>query len=140
MKLCSLSPNLMVENVNDTITYYQDILGFSLRMAVDDTNGVHMSTLPHGKTAIYGQLVRDDVEIMVQQQESLVEDIPALAGHTMAASATFYITVTDIKTLYDELAGKADCVKALETTWYNMQEFYIRDLNGYILGFAEQAK
>lgn len=29
-------------------------------------------------------------------------------------------------------------VKELSTTWYGMNEFYIRDNNGYVLGFAEQ--
>jgi hypothetical protein len=28
--------------------------------------------------------------------------------------------------------------KELETTWYGMREFYIKDCNGYILGFAER--
>jgi len=26
----------------------------------------------------------------------------------------------------------------LETAWYGMQEFYIKDCNGYISGFAER--
>jgi len=29
-------------------------------------------------------------------------------------------------------------VTDLKTTWYGMQEFYLKDLNGYILGFAEK--
>ncbi len=28
----------------------------------------------------------------------------------------------------------------LKTTWYGMQEFYLKDFNGYILGFAEKAE
>ncbi|EKB58258.1 hypothetical protein HMPREF9700_02066 [Bergeyella zoohelcum CCUG 30536] len=31
-------------------------------------------------------------------------------------------------------------ITELKTTWYGMQEFYLKDLNGYILGFAEKAE
>ncbi len=138
MELCTLTPNLMVEDVNDTIRYYLKILGFSLVMAVDEEKNIHLSGLPEGKTAIYAQLSRDSVEVMVQRRDSLAEDIPALENHPISASASLYITVTDIEELYREIHAKADCVKKLETTWYNMREFYIQDINGYILGFAEQ--
>ncbi|MEN8188262.1 MAG: VOC family protein [Thermodesulfobacteriota bacterium] len=138
MELCSLTPNLMVEDVNRTINYYREALGFSLLMAVDEEKNIHLSDLPKDKTAIYAQLSRDSVEIMVQQQKSLAEDIPALANHPISASATLYISVKDIEKLYSEILPKADCVKKLSTTWYNMQEFFIRDINGYILGFAEE--
>lgn len=38
------------------------------------------------------------------------------------------------------LKKKVEIAKELSTTWYGMNEFYIRDNNGYILGFAEQKK
>ncbi len=38
----------------------------------------------------------------------------------------------------DIIKSKAEVVKDLETVWYGMQEFYIKDCNGYILGFAER--
>ncbi len=40
--------------------------------------------------------------------------------------------------LHQELKSKAEIVKELGTAWYGMQEFYINDCNGYILGFAER--
>ena len=51
---------------------------------------------------------------------------------------SFYIEVEDINALYQEIKPKAGVVKELETAWYGMQEFYIKDCNGYILGFAER--
>jgi len=32
-----------------------------------------------------------------------------------------------------------EIVQDLATTWYGMREFYIRDLDGYLLGFGEKA-
>ena len=140
LELCTLTPNLMVEDVNETIKYYEVILGFSQRMAVDEGKNMHFTDIPEGTTAVYAQLTRGSVEIMIQRQDSLITDIPALANHPISASATLYITVTDIEELYGELKAKADVVNELDTTWYNMREFYIRDINGYILGFAEQQR
>lgn len=30
--------------------------------------------------------------------------------------------------------------KRITTTWYGQREFYIKDINGYILGFASKAQ
>ncbi|KAF5424010.1 MAG: hypothetical protein C5S41_05945 [Candidatus Methanomarinus sp.] len=40
---------------------------------------------------------------------------------------SFYIEVEDINALYQEIKPKAGVVKELETAWYGMQEFYIKD-------------
>ena len=61
-----------------------------------------------------------------------------LKGREIGASVSFYIEVEDINTIYNEIKEKAEVVKELETTWYGMQEFYVKDCNGYILGFAEK--
>jgi uncharacterized glyoxalase superfamily protein PhnB len=50
----------------------------------------------------------------------------------------FYIDVENIEETYKQLEGRVEIAKTLETTWYGMREFYIRDCNGYILGFAER--
>jgi len=57
---------------------------------------------------------------------------------TLGDSVSFYIEVEAINALYQEIKPKAEVVKELETAWYGMQEFYIKDCNGYILGFAER--
>jgi len=52
----------------------------------------------------------------------------------------FYIDVENIKEIYTQLEDHVEIVKALETTWYGMLEFYIRDCNNYILGFGEKVR
>ncbi len=139
MQLTKLSPNLMVQNVKKSIEYYQTILGFSVAMAVDEDKNIHFSEIPAEKRILYALIVKDGVEIMFQQQESMKEDIPAFSEHSIGASVSFYITVEDIDQLYARMKKQVDCIKELETTWYSMREFYIRDIDGYILCFAEAA-
>ncbi len=53
---------------------------------------------------------------------------------------SFYIDIEGIKELHEDLKAKNLQITELKTTWYGMQEFYLKDINGYILGFAETAE
>lgn len=66
------------------------------------------------------------------------EDIPVFKNVTQGASLLFYIDVEGINIVYDSLRDKVEIVKDIERTWYGMKEFYIKDCNGYILGFGEK--
>jgi catechol 2,3-dioxygenase-like lactoylglutathione lyase family enzyme len=127
--LNKLTPNLMVEDVARTLAFYVDVLGFETVM-----------TLP--ETAPFGFAIvrRDQVELMFQSRQSLSENVPALTGAPIGASQTFYIEVTGLRELYESLRGKVETVVDLHTTFYGTQEFYFRDLNGYILSFSEAGR
>lgn len=137
MKLNKLTPNFAVQDIRKTVSYYQDILGFKLMMAVpEDKSGID-GELDESKTYIYAMMGRDNVELMFQRLDSIEEDIPPLKEFEQGASVSFYMEVEDIEFLYQAIKSKTDVVVDLKTAWYGMQEFYIRDCNGYILGFAE---
>ena len=124
--LKKLTPNLMVEAVQRTLAFYQDVLGFKVLM-----------TLPDQAPFDFAIMQRDQVELMFQSRASLSENVPALSGYSIGASQTFYIEVQGLKDLYESLRDKVDIVVDLHTTFYGTQEFYFRDVNGYILSFAE---
>ena len=48
--------------------------------------------------------------------------------------------IEGIEEFHQEMKLKSLQVTDLKMTWYGMQEFYLKDLNGYILGFAEKAE
>lgn len=139
MKLNKLTPNFAVGNIEKTVVFYRDVLGFKLEMAVpEDKSGIE-TELNKNKSYVYAMMKRDGVEFMFQRTDSIGEDIPPLKGMKHGASVSFYMEVEGIEALYQELnSKKAEVVKKLGTVWYGMQEFYIRDCNGYILGFAER--
>jgi len=136
--LNTLTPNMMVENVNRTVEFYRDVLGFNFFMAVTKEGRETLMEMPQDKTLVYAMMKSGGVEVMFQEKESLYEDIPAFKGTDVGGSVSFYINVDDVKALFETLKDKTDVVKKLHTTWYGMNEFYIRDCNGYILGFSEQ--
>lgn len=62
-----LTPNLMVENVNKTVEFYKDILGFETVMTVPEEGVFNWAMMKNG-----------NVEIMFQTKENLVKEIPDL--------------------------------------------------------------
>ena len=119
----------MVEDVQQTLSFYQDVLGFKVLM-----------TLPDQSPFDFAIVQRDQVELMFQSRSSLSENVPALNGHPIGASQTFYIEVEGLTKLYENLRNKVDIAVDLHTTFYGTQEFYFRDVNGYILSFTEPVK
>ncbi len=133
-----MSPNMMVEDVQRTIKFYRDLIGFDFVMAVPmDRREVLMET-PGNERLAYAMMKRGNVEMMFQARESLSEDIPAFLGVGVGASVSFYFEVENIQEHYEKLKDKVTVVKAISTTWYGMREFYIKDCNGYILGFSQR--
>ena len=98
-----------------------------------------MMTLPESAPFDFAIVQRDGLELMFQSRTSLSENVPALAGSPIGASQTFYIEVSGIRDLYEQLREKVEIVVDFHTTFYGTSEFYFRDLNGYILSFSEPA-
>ena len=137
MLLKKLTPNLMVEDVNRTVAFYNNVLGFELVMAVPENSQEVLIALPRDKQLIYAMLKCGNIEIMFQAKDSLAGDMPVFKDREVGGSLTFYIEVENIAALYSKLKEKVSVIKELHTTFYGMREFYIQDCNGYILGFAE---
>ena len=139
MKFKKLTPNFSVRDVKDTILFYQDVLGFKLEMVVPNNENIIEQNLTEGKIYNYAMMSKDEVFVMFLEERCLKEDIPVFKNVTQGASSLlFYIDVEGINSVYDSLRDKVEIVKDIERTWYGMKEFYIKDCNGYILGFREK--
>jgi uncharacterized glyoxalase superfamily protein PhnB len=79
-----------------------------------------------------------EVEIMLQEQKSLVENVPAFGEvQDIRSSAVLYFEVEDVVALAAKLKQHCPVVRDLHDTFYGMKEIYVKDLNGYVLGFAQ---
>lgn len=128
MKLGNLVPNVMVEDVNQTIEFYKETLDFEVLATAPETGQFDWAMLGNGET-----------RLMFQSRTSLGGEIPTLAGRPIGASMTFYIQTDSIQVLHDKLQGKVEFVQELHTTFYGAQEFAVLDCNGYILAFSQGA-
>jgi uncharacterized glyoxalase superfamily protein PhnB len=126
--LNSLTPNLMVNDVEETIEYYTDILGFTL-----------LKTVPEKGNPDWAMVKRNDVILMFQSAKSLKDELPKLKSQKPGGGLTFYIKVDRITELHEELVdNEVEIISDLESTFYDTIEFSIIDNNGYVLTFSEE--
>ncbi len=125
----SMTPNLMVQDVNKSIDFYRGVLGFEVIATVPDSGKFDWAWMKHGT-----------VELMVQTMPSLVQDLPEFKGKPIGATQTLYTKVEDVKKLFAHIKDKANVVLGLKTTFYGMEEFSIKDPDGYLITFASEVK
>jgi uncharacterized glyoxalase superfamily protein PhnB len=126
MKLLEITPNLMVEDVNQTVRFYEDVLGFKLDQSVPESGQFDWASVRSG-----------GVEIMFQARSSLSTDLPSFQELPTGGTLTLFIQMTGIQELYGHTQPQVELVQELNETFYGMREFSIKDPNGYFLTFAE---
>ena len=121
----SLTLNIYVENVSNTLDFYK-LLGFETVMSVPED-----STDP-----IWAMVQNGNVNLMFESFTSIEGKLPEISRQP-GGSLLLYIKVKDIKTLFDSLKDKVTVLHELSTTFYGATEFSIKDLNNYVITFAE---
>ena len=139
MALTKLAPNLMVDDVNRTVEFYQEVLGFEFVMGVIEELQEVLTTYQQDRSLDYAMMKCGNVEVMFQAKRSLAEALPLLRSREIGGTFTLYMELDSVSELYARIRDQVTIVKDLHTTFYGMQEFYIEDCNGYILTFAEAA-
>ncbi len=131
-----LTPNMAVKDVRETVNYYVENFGFTLVMAVNDDKSAIGDTLVEGKEYVWANVMNGNVGFMFQKEDSFVVDIGEIYSE-IGSSSTYYIEIENIDAFYESLKDKVEVVKAIDNAWYGAREFYVRDCNGYVLGFSE---
>lgn len=131
----------MVADVNKAIDFYIEVLGFQHVMSVPmGSEQVHFEYSPN-QPLVYSLIKHGEVEIMLQEQKSLIENVPAFGDvgdvHDIRSSAILYFEVDNVVALAEKLKQHCSVVRDLHDTFYGMKEIYVKDLNGYVLGFAQ---
>ncbi len=122
----TVTVNIMVENVEETVEFYERKLGFQKVLSVPET----------GKNLNFAIVGKDHISIMFQKQDSLLEEYPSLQKESIVPTFTLFITVKDVRKLYDELKDHVTLAAPLHQTFYGKDEFAIFDNNGNILTIA----
>ena len=120
----SLSPNIFVKDMNATIAFYKT-LGFKLVMNV-----------PEQGDFVWTMMTCGSVSFMFQTFASLGDTLPDISRHE-GGSLLLYIKLKNIRAFFDDIKHKVTVLQGLEKTFYGATEFSIKDINGYILTFAE---
>ena len=120
----SLSPNLFVKNIKKSVDFYKK-LGFKTTMSV-----------PEKAPFVWVMMKCGNVTIMLQTMESLGKELPEIK-RIGGGSLLFYINIKGIQKFFKKVKPKVEVLKGLEKTFYGATEFSIKDVDGYVLTFAE---
>lgn len=140
MKAKKLTPNFEVNNVKHSVDFYSKYLGFNLVMTVPESQDGIEYSFAKEKEYVYAMVQKDDVELFFQRTDSFKDDVILSQGIPIGASVSFYMDIEGINEFYETLKNEKLQITDMKTTWYGMQEFYLKDLNGYILGFAQKVE
>jgi uncharacterized glyoxalase superfamily protein PhnB len=117
-----LTPNLIVESIEECLKFWVDRLGFEKTVEV-----------PEGDRLGFVILKRGDLELMLQSRSSLVKDVPAIAEG--AHRAVLYFEVKDLGVIRTALEGWPRATPE-RTTFYGTREIIVREPAGHVVFFA----
>lgn len=126
MNYVSFTPNIGVRDVDETVRFYCDVLGFDLVMSV-----------PESGPGVWAMVGSGGTFVMFEQLKSLTDECPELDADKTPGALTFYIRVKGMGELYEKLNARGLLIRELGKTSYGTEEFSIADNNGYILTFTE---
>lgn len=119
----TITTNIMVKDVKETICFYEEKLGFKKVLSVPE----------EGEVFDFAIINKDNISIMFQEQKSLLKEYPTLKKDEIIPTMTLFITVKDVNGVYQELKNKVTFASELHKTFYGKDEFAIFDNNGNIL-------
>jgi catechol 2,3-dioxygenase-like lactoylglutathione lyase family enzyme len=129
-RFSKLTPNLLVADVERSLTFYTDVLGFERGF-----------TVPEQKPFVFGSVVSGPLEIFFNERETAVKEYPSFGGTAIGMTGTMYIELEgsgNIERLHDRLKTAVPIVMPFVKQWYGVKEFAIADPDGYLITFAER--
>ena len=117
---------LAVENVQPSIDFWQDRLGFDLTL-----------TVPHEDTLGFAILVKDGTEIMLQSVSSILADLGAHTGEVNGRSTALFIEISDLEAVEKALDGYP-IEMPRRSTFYGTLEIGVREPGGHFVVFAQR--
>jgi catechol 2,3-dioxygenase-like lactoylglutathione lyase family enzyme len=117
-----ITPNLIVDSVEEGLRFWVDRLGFSKTVE-----------LPHEDRLGFVILKRGQVELMLQSRASMSKDVPSLADGPHRSMV--YIEVADLGPIRKALEGWPLVVPE-RTTFYGAREIIVKDPGGHLVFFS----
>jgi len=132
MTFADVTPNLVVSDIPRSMTFYRDVLGFSVVTTVPDEREAQKDGVP----LAFAWMQRDTVSVFLNSEASAKQ-------RTSAGTNMLFITLgagdipTGIDALFASVKDRASVQMPLTDQFYGMREFTITDPDGYVVIFAQ---
>ena len=128
MKLTSVTPSLITNDIDRSTRFYRDLLGFSV-----------VVTVPDAAPFVFVWLQRDDVNVFLNDAASARHEAPDAKALVVGASGVaMFVHSEGVTDLWNEMRERVPVVMPLKDQWYGQREFSIVDPDGYVITFAER--
>jgi catechol 2,3-dioxygenase-like lactoylglutathione lyase family enzyme len=124
-KLESISPFFIVSNLDQTVAFYTEKLGFETRF---------IGPIPDPYIAVIG---RQGIEMLVKEITEEVKPIPNSSRHGWTPWDAFVYTSDPEVLAADFTERGCEFKEQLTTTPDNLYGFKVRDPNGYVIFFGK---
>jgi len=84
--LKSLTPNLVVANVERTVAFYRDTLGFEV-----------VTTVPEESPYVFALMKNGDVQVFLNAPEAAAAEYPAFKNRPLGGTLTLFIDVAGVR-------------------------------------------
>ena len=120
MQINSLSPMLYTNDIEESVNFYVQFLGFECKVLEPDQG--------------WGSVQLGNVRLMFSRPNTHAYfEHPFFTG-------SFYFHIEDVNALWDKLRDTASVCYPPEDFDYGMREFAIYDNNGYLLQFGQEIR
>lgn len=126
-ELRKLTPNLVVSDVERSVAFYRDVLGFAVEASV-----------PDAAPFVFAWMKRGAIDLFLNAPEAAIEEYPAFTDRPIGGTLTLFFEVNGIRQAWTDLENKVKVAMPLEVKWYGMTEFAFEDPDGYLITFAER--
>lgn len=127
-----MTPILVVEEIEPSIEFWVDRLGFEKTMEV-----------PEGDKLGFAAFAKDGFEVMYQTHASITKEVETAglpdALKTPRAPSVLFIEVASLDEIRKKVEG-LDILVPHRDTFYGSKELWMKEPGGHIIGFAEMPK
>jgi len=120
-EVTSLAPQFLVDQLSEAIDHYRDRLGFEADFVYE---------------LFYASVSRDGFSIHLKCAPKTIAD---RTHRKQNEHLDVFVGVRGIEALFDELKSRgANIIRSLEERPWGCKDFYVEDLDGYLLCFSEE--
>lgn len=130
MTFADVTPNLVVSDLNRSLAFYRDVLGFTVVTTVPE------QATADGEPLVFAWMQRDTVSVFLNSEG-------AAKMKASAGSGMLFITLeaadvaSGVDALFTAVKDRAPVEMPLTDQFYGMREFTITDPDGYVVIFAQ---
>lgn len=129
MQIKSITLELMVYNVDNTVSFYQQVLGFQLIAMEDDEN------LPYWCLMQKGSFL-----LSLKRADRLKSEMEYFSEMDIGSSTALVFQVDDLEAYYEEVQKACQLLNHPHLTPCGNTQFSMKDNNGYVITFERPNK